>query len=1430
MRTLHPILSLLAVLALLVLFPASALAQDDDEKSTFTRFVEEQLSAPNRQISLNGLQGTLSSSVALDSITISDEEGIWLRIVEPRLEWNRSALLTGRLEIERLAAERIEYPRNPVADEDLPAPESTSFQLPDLPVAVVLEELAVDEVEIGEPVFGQAARLSVNGRIRLDEGTLDTEMAIERLDSPGTLALTAVYGGNPVELDLTARLDEPAGGVIANLLNLQGEPPVALVIAGKGPIADLQTTLAFDVGGNRILDGSLVLKQIEETLRIRTRLSGPLAQIMPQEQRAFFGGTSRLDADAQLLADGRVIVERVLLDSGAVQLTADATTLADGFLETLNLAARIRPTEGERVRLPGPGEPTTLASATLDLNYDASQAGSWTGTLDAASIRSPEASVDALSLSGNGKIDDARNPAARRVTFALNGTSTGVQAREEAVTEALGVTQSFFANGVWQAGRPVVLDQSAITAKAFEIGAAGTLSASTFTGTITLAAKRLAAFSGLASRPLRGQASLTANGEILPFSGGFDLVFDGTASDLDLGEPQFEALLEGETKLTGGVRRGSDGLAFNRFTLANDKMNALINGKLTSEAADLSVLVRLADIALLAPQSSGALELDARLAGSDKPFDTTVSLSMPSGRLSGKRVEGLKLTFAGKTDLESAQGTLSSAGFLAGEAVELAGAIDVSGESQQVSDLSARIGATRLSGSFNRGATGLIDADIDIASSDVSAAAALALQDAAGAVEGNLKLTSKGSEGQSGSAKLNARALRYKTYTISNADIEAAFRDLFGTPAIDAQLDASGIRAANVDIRTVKGTLETAGDTTRFDLSAALRQNNTRLKAAGEAVQSASRTRIELASLTVDSNVTDARLAAPTTIEIQRGTVSISDTRLRAGSGSVAVKGRAGEGLDLDIVLNSLPLSIANSFSPGLGAQGTLSGNVDVGGTADAPTAAFQLTGSGLSAAQLARQGIAPVSLNASGRFASNRVTLSSARVRNGQGIDATASGTIPLSGAGLNLAVQGTAPLTLARPYLASRGASVSGTARFDAQVAGSLANPSINGLLSVSGAEFSDPLSNLRLTGIGLMAGLNGDRVSIRTARANLSTGGSVSATGTVLLDSGMTADIAVRLQNARYTDGETFLTRASGQLQLSGALAGGPLLSGDVRLERTEIAVPESFAGSSDLLDVEHVQPAAPVRHTLDRIDRVTPKGTPSARPSILRLDVTISAPNQIFVRGRGLDAELGGRLRVTGPVTNVQPIGSFNLRRGRLSIVGQRIDLDEGSVQLTGDLDPYLRFVARTRSDTVDAIITLEGRASDLDVSFSSIPELPEDEVLAQIIFGRSVGELSPVQIARLASIAAELTGGNRPGLIDGLRSGTGLDDLDVVTDSEGNTAVKAGKYLSDKVYLGVEAGSETKATINLDITDNITARGGVTTEGESSIGIFLEKDY
>ena len=119
------------------------------------------------------------------------------------------------------------------------------------------------------------------------------------------------------------------------------------------------------------------------------------------------------------------------------------------------------------------------------------------------------------------------------------------------------------------------------------------------------------------------------------------------------------------------------------------------------------------------------------------------------------------------------------------------------------------------------------------------------------------------------------------------------------------------------------------------------------------------------------------------------------------------------------------------------------------------------------------------------------------------------------------------------------------------------------------------------------------------------------------------------------------------------------------------------------SSQALDqVDHIDPPpAGAADARPRPGRPSPAAVGPSRPPASASTSGSARPNQIFVRGRGLDVELGGELRVQGTTTDIQPVGQFDLRRGRLIVLGQRIEFDEGSLQLVGNLDPQIHFVAR-----------------------------------------------------------------------------------------------------------------------------------------------------
>lgn len=435
-------------------------------------------------------------------------------------------------------------------------------------------------------------------------------------------------------------------------------------------------------------------------------------------------------------------------------------------------------------------------------------------------------------------------------------------------------------------------------------------------------------------------------------------------------------------------------------------------------------------------------------------------------------------------------------------------------------------------------------------------------------------------------------------------------------------------------------------------------------------------------------------------------------------------------------------------------------------------------------------------------------------------------------TGGTADLSINGTAPLGLANVFIEPR--RLNGQADLDLRLSGPLAVSSLSGTITPRGAEFSAPTLGIILTPItGQIQLTNGAAQIGLSAQGN--NGGSVDVAGRLGLSS-LDASLTATLTRFGIRDVNLYDTSVDGAVTLTGRIGRGLVIGGDLRLNETVIQVPSSGVSALGTIPpIEHLGATRPVMRTLDRAGLSGASGatTPEARrPSTTRLDLTLTAPGRVFVRGRGLDAELAGSLRLTGPTSDIIPQGGFELVRGRLDILNQRFVLDEGRIQLSGSFNPVLRFVASTDANGITVRIILEGAASSPEITFASTPELPEDEVLAQLLFGRNLSNLSALQALELANAVATLAGRGGVGILSRLRDGFGLDDLDVSQTEEGGTAVRAGKYISDNVYsdVVVESGGRTEINLNLDVTSEITARGRVDNTGNSSVGVFFERDY
>jgi translocation and assembly module TamB len=238
---------------------------------------------------------------------------------------------------------------------------------------------------------------------------------------------------------------------------------------------------------------------------------------------------------------------------------------------------------------------------------------------------------------------------------------------------------------------------------------------------------------------------------------------------------------------------------------------------------------------------------------------------------------------------------------------------------------------------------------------------------------------------------------------------------------------------------------------------------------------------------------------------------------------------------------------------------------------------------------------------------------------------------------------------------------------------------------------------------------------------------------------------------------------------------------------------------------------------------------PPPSPPAPPPAIGLDLTVAA-HKVVVRGRGLFAELAGSVRVEGSTAAPRPLGRFQMVRGNLSLAGQSLAFDKGEVGFDGGslTDPSLDFVATSETSSLSASLSITGTASKPKITLSSTPQLPQDEVLAQLLFHRSSASLSPFEIAAAASSLAELSGaapgGGDP--LGGIRQRLGLEQLSLGTGPSGNAALQVGRYITPRVYVGVKQGAgsnSSQARVEIDITRGLKVVGTVGTGTNATPG-------
>jgi translocation and assembly module TamB len=1357
----------------------------------FTRpgasFLAEQISSlvssEDQRITISPLNGLLNGNLRVEEITLADRNGDYGKLSNVAIDWSPSALLTGTFHAQSVSAGQITVTRAPAPARQPVAEESTGgFSLP---VNVQIDDIQLADIHLGKNLVGRDFDLTLNGNATATSDLIDLSLNAARQDVPQAgITADLDYQPNNDILAIKAALSEPQGGLVAKLIGLAGEPAVDISVDGAGPLSDWKGKLAASVSKQPVfnLEGS---HQLSVTGERRLTLSGggQPEQLLPELYRQLFNGQTAIDLAAVLDGKGKVEIQAGSIDTGALLLNALGTYDPNGGNNiTINLIGTNGPVD---FRMPmGDGILQALING-ADVSLQ--------GAADKARLNAA-VSLQSLALP-QGKFDDIRLTAA--------SDDLNLQQQTGVVTTNLSVTQSAMISAE--------LDRAVKAPMKLMLP-------------IRLSADKIA-FEGATLE----SASIGGTG-----SGTYEIANSAFASNLRLFilpsvlPQQLAQQLSGTIGIEAYVAQdGAGKTSVENLIVKSELLEA--NGSLELKGDQVSAQLggRVLDLQKLTPQAEGRVGFSLEANGPLTAPNFKLDVNSASATLAGKALTALHFTASGKADAAAPQADVTASGSIDGQVINAKAQLLQGASGTEIPGLLVEVGQNILTGDLKLSQTFMPSGNLNFDFPDLSLLAALAAQDASGSAKGDIEIANDNGV-ISATVKADVPNLVASGASIDTLTADIAVSDL-SKLIINGDVTAKRIASGTNVLDSIKLTINNENAKTAFDLKS--NYDRAPLAVRGAIDMAGNPLSIQLDEFSAAPKGISVRLDQPTRIAVVDGAAALKDLTIRTGDGRVTINGKAGAQLDLNIGINSLPASLINSFVPSLDAAGGISGKVGVQGAASNPNVNFDLNWNDAAVSQTRSAGLGALGINAKGNLSNGILDLNTTATGAG-GLNATANGKIGVIGNNsLGLTVKGNIPFAALAGITAAQGLVLDGSANADIQITGTTSAPNIQGSVTTDNARLTDIRRNLTVNNVGATVTFTGQSASITRLTGKLAGGGDINGTGSIGFGTpaGMPVDLTVTLNRAVYNDGTLVTTAVSGPITLSGNLASTSTLKGDLTLDKTAITIPEKLPSSLAEINIQRRNAPAAVLRQDEILNR--DRGG-SGTQSTMNLDLRIRSGSSIFVRGRGIDAELSGDLTVRGTAAAPVVSGGFQMRRGRLEILTRRLEFTRGNITFGGGLVPVLDMSADSNVGSSTVTVAVTGNANDPTFGFSSTPAAPQDEVLAQLIFGQSMSQLSPIQIARLADAAAQLAGGRSTSLFDSLRSNLGVDDLDISTDEKGDAKVSAGKYINDRTYLQLEqSGSDgPKATINLDIGRGVKLRGSAGGDGEGAAGIFYEKEY
>jgi translocation and assembly module TamB len=984
----------------------------------------------------------------------------------------------------------------------------------------------------------------------------------------------------------------------------------------------------------------------------------------------------------------------------------------------------------------------------------------------------------------------------------------------------------------------------------------------------SISVPRLAPFAERADIDLDGRATLTAT--IDQMGDDFRIAATG-AINATGGEGPLPRLIGGNARVVLSATVNGPDIAISDARLEGAAANAQLSGQLRENDIGLDWTLRLDDLSLITAGLVGDLRAQGQLRG---PWQTARLEASAVGNIGTPTIERQQINVSVNAIgfPRSQSGTFSAQGRFDNAPLSL------DGEFARVQD--------GLKATVERGTWKTLDARADVTipeSGDISGNATLRLarlSDIASVVgepiEGDVQadVVFRLRDGEtSADITAQAQAIRYADAAVRNIEATAdlTLRDDRSTATIEVRATEFALPDIAVRNTMINGRIDAPFDNPSFALAvnaqglratqfvgdakaeidgrtdaANIRFEWTPRDDAGNAGQISTTARLDLPRQRVLVSALQAKyrdeivtLEQPFTLAFGPET-TVDRVLLKLADGQVSIAGAIAPRLALRATAQNVSPALLVPFTPELTNEGTFSATAELSGTLANPEGTITVHGRGLRAGRYLA-GVMPASLDARALLRGRSASVN-AEIGSGTSLKLSVTGDVSLEGNhALDLDVHGQGELSVINALMSVEGRSLQGQMALDVTVGGTAGAPQLSGRATLVKGEFQDVQRGARVREISLTAEGAGEQIRIvqLSGRAG---DGTINGTGTIdFSKADIPVSFTITAQNARPLVSDRLVATTDANLRITGAVRGQLLVAGTIDVTRGEITLPESVPPTVVVLDVR--RPGAAATNVVAET---------AASFADIRYDLTISTRGRVFVRGRGIEAELEGTTGIRGSGATPEITGGFELRRGTFTVASRTFVLTTGRVSFDGvsirnRIDPTLNLAAESSSGGVTAKIAITGYASAPRIELSSTPTMPPDEILARMLFQRAAAQLSPLQLAQLAETAVSLArGGSGFDPLGSLRRRLGLSRLSVGSTGEtAGTTVEAGTYVLRNVYIGAKQGLEggTQAEVQVDLTDRLKVVGtasaspnAAVTQGSkqretgSSVGLSYEFEY